>query len=58
MDYTIKDVRKHTGLTQKAFAEKYQIPARSIENWESGARQCPEYTLKLLAHVTGYKKEY
>ena len=58
MDYTIKDVRAYTGLTRKAFAEKLQIPLRTVEDWEAGARKCPDYTLRLLAHATGYKKEF
>ena len=41
-------IRKASGLTQAAFSEKYKIPKRSIENWESGKRECPEYVLDLL----------
>lgn len=47
---TIKEIRDLTGLSQAKFAEKYHIPKRSIENWESGLRQCPVYVVELLEY--------
>ena len=48
---TIKEIRSLTGLSQAAFAQKYDIPKRSIENWEEGHREPPAYVLKLLERV-------
>lgn len=45
---TIKDIRSKSGLTQKQFAEKYGIPKRTIENWETGVRKCPTYVISML----------
>lgn len=50
---TIRDIRAHTGLSQAAFAALYCIPRRTVENWESGVRSCPDYLRLLLAQVTG-----
>ncbi len=50
---TIKDIRAATGLSQRAFADRYCIPLRTVEKWESGARQCPDYLRLLLARDTG-----
>ena len=47
----IKEIRLMTGLSQAKFAEKYGIPKRSIENWESGKRNCPSYVESLLKKV-------
>ena len=44
----IKELRMLSGLSQQAFSEKYGIPKRSIENWESGKRNPPEYVISLL----------
>lgn len=49
----IKDIRKRTGLSQAKFCEKYEIPKRTLENWEQGSRECPEYVYKLLDRVVG-----
>lgn len=46
-----KAIRKASGLTQAAFAEKYGIPKRTIENWEGGQREAPSYVLDLLERV-------
>jgi putative transcriptional regulator len=43
-----KEIRSFSGLSQQAFSDKYKIPKRSIENWESGKRTPPEYVISLL----------
>ncbi len=43
-----KAIRKASRLTQAAFAERYGIPKRTIENWEGGQRDAPSYVLDLL----------
>lgn len=45
---TIKDLRHLTGLTQEAFATKYHIPRRTLQNWESGERKPTGYIRELL----------
>lgn len=55
---TIKDIRAATGLSQAAFAKHFNIPRRTVENWESGTNVCPIYVRLLLAQVVGlYKAE-
>lgn len=49
----IKDIRAASGLSQAAFAVRYCIPRRTVENWESGASSCPDYLRLLLAQATG-----
>lgn len=48
---TIKELRQLTGLSQKAFSDKYGIPLRTIENWEGTSashREPPQYVTDLL----------
>lgn len=45
---TVKEIRKITGLSQAAFAAKYEIPTRTVEDWEAGARKPAPYLVKLL----------
>ena len=47
----IKEIRECSGLTQKAFAEKYEIPQRTLESWEAENRTPPNYVIKLLERV-------
>lgn len=46
----MKDIRSKTGLSARAFGELYNIPMRTIQDWEHGKRQAPEYVLDMLAH--------
>lgn len=54
----IKDIRAATGLSQAAFAKRFSIPRRTVENWESGTNTCPVYVRLLLAQAVGlYKRD-
>ena len=50
---SVRDIRVHTGLSQRAFATRYCISRRTVENWESGSRQCPDFIRLLLAQICG-----
>ena len=47
-DYNFSHVRALSGLSQRRFALEYNIPVRSIENWDSGTNKAPNYVLELL----------
>lgn len=41
-------LRKLTGLSQTAFGQRYDIPMRTIQNWENGVSVPPDYVISLL----------
>lgn len=45
---TIKEARLSAGLTQQRMSEVFEIPKRTIENWETGTRTPPTYVEKLI----------
>lgn len=45
---TIREMRTALGNTQSEFASRYNIPFRTIQNWEAGVRTPPEYIAELL----------
>lgn len=49
-EYTmnLKEARICAGLTQAEMSERFEIPKRTIENWEAGKRKCPVYVEKLI----------
>lgn len=59
----IINIREITGLNRKEFAERFDIPYRTISDWELGNRKPPEYLLKLLRYcvltekIQGKKQE-
>ena len=44
----IREMRTLLGDTQSEFAERYKIPFRTVQNWESGVRTPPKYLTSLL----------
>ena len=44
----IREMRTRLGDTQSEFAARYNIPFRTVQNWETGLRKPPEYILSLL----------
>lgn len=44
----IKDARLAAGLSRSAMSERMQIPVRTIEDWESGKRNPPDYVKRLI----------
>ena len=49
MIYYIRELRDKTGLTQKAFAQKYWIPLSTLRKWEQGEASPPSYVVEMLA---------
>lgn len=54
---TIKEIRYVTGLTQAAFSDKYNIPIRTIQNWEK-RNNCLPYVRELLEFRVKYDLEH
>lgn len=44
----IKQLRIKCGLTQQSLSDKLNIPKRTIQDWESGARHAPDYVVDLI----------
>ena len=44
----IRELRTRLGDTQSEFAARYNIPFRTVQNWETGVRRPPEYIINLL----------
>lgn len=65
MSYSIKELRDLTGMTQKEFAHRYQIPVSTLRKWEQGDASPAKYFISLLAgfipgtdeHLRGIKGE-
>ena len=45
---TIHEMQVALGDTRKKFSERYEIPVRTLEDWEAGKRKPAPYILKLL----------
>jgi len=44
------DLRKETGMKRTDFANYFNIPYRTLQDWELGNRRIPEYLLRLMEY--------
>lgn len=51
-----KDIRDMYGMTQARFAEKFEIPLRTVQNWEQRSC-CPAYVLHIIEMCLHYEYE-
>ena len=58
----IKELREMTGMNRREFCDYFNIPYRTVTEWERDNRHAPEYVLRLLEYYilmekVGKKKE-
>lgn len=46
----IKELRENTGMNRKEFCDYFQIPYRTVTEWERDNRHAPEYVVRLLEY--------
>lgn len=46
----IKQLRELTGMNRKEFCEYFQIPYRTVSEWERDGRHAPDYLVRLLEY--------
>lgn len=46
----IKELRESTGMNRREFCEYFDIPYRTVSEWERGGRHAPDYVLRLLEY--------
>ena len=58
MDYQeiLKELRKETGMNRVDFARYFDIPYRTVQDWELGNRKIPEYLLRLMEYKIRMEK--
>ena len=44
----IKRMRSYLEMTQEQFSDAYGIPVRTLQQWEAGRRNPPDYVVNLL----------
>ncbi len=52
----IKELRESTGMNRKEFCDYFQIPYRTVTEWERDNRHAPEYVVRLLEYYIRMEK--
>ncbi len=46
----IKELRESTGMNRREFCDYFNIPYRTVSEWERDGRHAPEYLIRLLEY--------
>lgn len=46
----IRVLRESTGMNRKEFCDFFQIPYRTVSEWERDGRHAPDYVIRLLEY--------
>ena len=52
----IKELRESTGMNRREFCEYFDIPSRTVTEWERDNRHAPSYVLRLLEYYIRMEK--
>lgn len=45
----VRELRARTGMSQEKFGDYlYGVPKMTIQSWERGIRECPNYLMRLI----------
>lgn len=51
------EIRAILGISRAAFSRRYNIPLRTLEDWDAGRKNPPEYVLQMLERIVREDKE-
>ena len=52
-----EEIRKILGISRSEFSRRYNIPLRTLEDWDSGKAKAPEYVLDMLERIVREDKD-
>ena len=52
----IKELRISTGMNRREFCDYFNIPYRTMTDWEAGKRKMPEYLLRLMEYKVNVER--
>ena len=56
MSARIRELREKTGMSQRMFSEYFDIPLRTVHDWEQGRRNPPAYIPEMIEKIIRYEK--
>ena len=51
-----KELREMTGMNRREFCDYFQIPYRTVTEWERDERHAPDYVIRLLDYYIKAEK--
>ena len=55
MEVSIAEIRKSTGMSQSEFAKLFDIPVRTLQDWEQERRVPPPYVPGMILRILNHE---
>ncbi len=52
----VRELRDNMGMNRREFCDYFEIPYRTVVDWEAGNRRMPNYLLRLMVYKAGVEK--
>ena len=52
----VRELREMTGMNRREFCDFFEIPYRTVSEWERDGRHAPDYVLRLLEYYIRAEK--
>ena len=52
----VRELRDNMGMNRREFCDYFEIPYRTVVDWEAGNRRMPNYLLRLMIYKAGVEK--
>lgn len=52
----VQKLREKTGMNRRQFCDYFEIPYRTVQDWELGNRKIPEYLYNLMKYKIRVEK--
>ncbi len=53
---SIREMRFQTGLSQRKFANMFDIPVATLKDWEQGRRTPPTYVVTMIKTIFEFRR--
>ena len=53
---SVATLRKQTGLSQQRFAALFEIPVRTLQQWEQGRSAPPDYVVSMMKEILAHRR--
>lgn len=53
---TITELRESIGMNQKQFATRFNIPFKTVQNWEYGRSKPPVYVIEMMQSIINLER--
>lgn len=53
----IRELCREFRLTQRALADRFGIPLRTVEDWSAGKRKPPDYVVAMIRTILEYEQK-